>query len=207
MGYPAKLKTTSLYPTLVRLYPRAFRDHFETTMVQTFDDMLENEETKYGRLKVWVRTIADLPMSAGREHITNGGEINMNRNIKLILGAATAAIIIVGAGSYWAGNLHARQNIGIEHVTTSQLGDAMQQDSFFSSYGSAALLFKGAVSTIKSGNNVTLVTFASNRPFNVACQFPTSISVKTGQTISVIAPGGSAERQKSGVLLHNCSLN
>jgi len=207
MRHTARPKPSSLYATLVRIYPQSFRTHYGTTMVQTFDDLLDSEATKIGRLKVWVRTLTDLPFSAGKEYVTNGKDITMNKTIKLILGAAVLAIFIVGAGSYWAGNLHARQSIGIEHVTASQLGDAMQQDNFFSSYGSAALLFKGMVYSIKTGNNVTLVTFATNRPFNVVCQFPANLSVKTGQTISVIAPGGSAERQKSGVLLHNCSLN
>jgi hypothetical protein len=207
MGHTARPKLSSLYATLVHIYPQSFRSHYGTTMVQTFDDMLDSESTKVGRLKVWARTLTDLPLSAGKEYVTNGKEINMNKSIKLLLGAAVLAVIIVGAGSYWAGNLHARQSIGIERVTTSQLGDAMQQDNFFSSYGSAALLFKATASDIKNGSNVTLVTFATNRPFNVVCQFPSNLSVKTGQTISVIASGGSAERQKSGVLLHNCSLN
>jgi len=207
MGHTARPKPSGVYSTLVRIYPQSFRDHYGTTMVQTFDDMLDSESTKLGRLKIWTRTLTDLPFSAGKEYVTNGRETNMNKTIKLLLGGAFLVILILGAGSYWAGNLHARQNIGIEHVTASQLGDAMQQDNFFSSYGSAALLFKGTVSNVKNGNNVSLVTFATNHPFNVICQFPSNLSVKTGQTISVIAPGGTAERQKSGVLLHNCSLN
>lgn len=207
MGYPAKPKPNGLYAALVRIYPQPFRNHYGTTMIQTFDDMLESEPTQVGRIKVWMRTLTDLPVSAGREYITNGMGVIMSRNMKLLLVAAIAAMIILGFGSYWAGNLHARQNIGIERVTTAQLGDAMQQDNFFSSYGSAALLFNGTVASFKDGSNVTLVTFASSDSFNVICQFPSHTSIKAGQTISVAAPGGSAERQKAGVLLHNCSLN
>jgi hypothetical protein len=207
MGYPARPKPTNLYATLVHIYPKTFRTRYGTTMIQTFDDMLEHEQTTLGRLKVWARTLVDLPVSAGKEHITNGKGIHMHRNMKLVLGAAIVAIILVGAGSYWAGNLHARQSIGIERVTTAQLADAMQQDTFFSSYGSAALLFQGTVSSIKYGNSATLVTFASTRPFKVVCQFPSHISTQVGQKIAVAAPGGSAERQTAGVLLHSCTIN
>lgn len=207
MGLIAKPTRGAVYGALVHIYPQSFRKYYETTMVQTFDDMLEGEQTKFGRGRIWVRALIDLPSSAMKEHVTNGRGITMNRNIKLLLGAALTAIIIVGAGSYWAGTLRARQSIGIEHVTTAQLGDAMQQDDFFNSYGSAALLFTGKVASFKNGSNVTLVAFATNRPYNVVCQFPLRMSVKIGQTISVAAPGGSAERQKAGVLLPNCTQN
>ena len=207
MGLIVKPRRTGVYGALVRIYPQSFRNRFGTTMVQTFEDMLKSEQTKLGRLKVWARTLIDLPFSATKEYATNGKEVTMDRNIKLLLGATILAIVIVGVGSYWAGSLHSRQTIGIDRVSIAQLGDAMQQDDFYSSYGDSALLFSGTVASFKDDNTVTSVAFATNRPYNVVCQFPSHTAVKLGQTISVAAPGGSAERQKAGVLLHNCSLN
>lgn len=207
MGYTARSKRRDVYGKLINIYPRTFRNYYGPTMVQTFDDMLAGEKTQMGRIKVWTRALLDLPSSAVKEHITNGKELTMNRDFKLLLAASLVAILIVGAGSFWFGNLRAHQNIGIERVTTTQLADAMQRDSFYSSYGSAALLFSGKVSHVESGNNVTLVTFETSGPYSLTCQFPTNISVKNGQTFSVAAPGGSAEREKASVLLHDCVQN
>lgn len=173
-------------------------------MEQTLEDMLLSESSRFGRLKVWTRTLADLPLDATKERLTNGEETVMNRNMKYLLGAAIAAIIIVGVGSFWFGGLQAKQHVGIAHVNVAQLGDAMQQDDFYSTYGNVALLFSAKVATVTQGGQTTLVTFASAAPFHVSCQFPAATTLKTGQTVSVAAPGGSATRQKSGVLLHDC---
>lgn len=175
-------------------------------MVQTFDDMLNNEPSRTGRWLIWLRTILDLPTSAAREYLTNEGDI-MNRNTKLIAACSLLAVIIVGLGSFWFGSLRARQSIGIERVTAAQLADAMQQDNFYSSYGNSALLFSAKVLAVRQSNNASLVKFATNRPYSVTCQFPSTQPVKPGQTISVVAPGGNADRQKTGVLLHDCVNN
>lgn len=176
-------------------------------MVQTFDDMLDCESTRLGRFRVWTRTLLDLPYSAVKEHITNGKEFKMTRNFKLLITASISAILIVGLSSFWFGVLHARRNVAIQQVSVAQLGDAMQQDDFYSTYGDGALIFKAKASAIKQDSQVTLVTFATNRPFSATCQFPTNIRIKAGQMISVAAPGGSAVRESTGVLFHNCVEN
>ncbi len=207
MGSIVKPSHEGIYGTLLHIYPQSFRKHYGTIMVQTFDDMLENERSSIGRLRIWTITLMDMPFSAAKEHITNGGGISMNRNFKLLLGAALAAILIAGAGSWWLGSLHARRNVGIERVTPAQLADAMQQDSFYSAYGDTAVLFSGKVLSVTEHNNTTLVTFTTGRPYSVTCQFASNVSVKNDQTLSIAAPAGSAERQTSGVLLHNCLIN
>lgn len=207
MGFIVRPKPVGIYGTLLHVYPQSFRKHYGTTMMQTFDDMLEDEHTSIGRLRIWTITLLDMPFSAAKEHITNGGGITMNRNFKLLLGAALAAILIVGAGSWWFGYLHARENVGIERVGVAQLADAMQQDDFYSTYGDAAVLFTGKVASVKMKDNASLVSFSTGRPYNVVCQFPRAVAYKIGQTISVAAPAGSAAREAHGVLLHDCVDN
>jgi hypothetical protein len=201
----AKTKPVSLYGSLLRLYPQKFQAQYGIAMQQTFDDMLDDESTTIGRLEIWIRTLINLPFSAAKEHINNGGGLTMTRNTKL--GCLVAAIFVAGGGSWWFGNLHARQTVGIERVTVAQLADAMQQDDFYSSYGDAAVLFSAKASSITAHNNAALVTFETGRPYSVTCQFASNVSVKSGQTLSIAAPAGSAERQTKGVLLHNCLLN
>lgn len=202
----AKTKTVSLYGSLLRLYPQTFQAQYRVTMQQTFDDMLDGESTIIGRLGVWIRTLVDLPFSAAKEHIIKGGGLTMTRNIKLLVGCLIAAIFVVGGGSWWFGYLHARQTVGIERVTVAQLADAMQQDGFYSTYGDAAVLFNAKVVSVSKHDNAALVT-ETGRPYSVICQFASNVSVSIGQTISIAAPAGSAERQTRGVLLHNCLVN
>ncbi|HVX58301.1 MAG TPA: hypothetical protein VG964_01020 [Candidatus Saccharimonadales bacterium] len=201
------LKSTGVYAALLRAYPRSFREHYGGTMVQTFDDMLDGEPSWFGRSLIWVRTLINLPFSATREHLVSKEELNMNRNMKLFITTTVIAILIVGMGSFWFGNLHARQATGVEKVSAAQLADAMQKDDFYSQYGDSAVVFNAKVASITHGKNAALVTFTTNRPYSVTCQFPQNIAAKNGQNMSIVAPAGSAERQKHGVLLHDCVEN
>jgi hypothetical protein len=207
MGSTAKTKPVRFYGSLLRLYPQTFQAHYSATMRQTFADMLDNESTVSGRLKIWMRTLIDLPFSAAKEHITNGGGFTMARNTKLLVGCLIAAIFVAGGGSWWLGYLHARQTVGIERVTAAQLANAMQQDGFYSAYGDAAVLFSAKVSSVTEHDNAASVTFSTGRPYSVTCQFAGNVSAKSGQILSIAAPAGSAERQVHGVLLHNCLVN
>jgi hypothetical protein len=204
MGYLSKPKPVSIYATLIHVYPLSFRRYYATTMVQTFDDMLSSEDSWAGQAHIWLRTLADLPVNAVKEHIKDEGGFFMNRDLKRLIAVSLVAVVIVGAGAYWFGTLRARQTIAVQRVGVAQIADAMQQDDFYSSYGDSALLFSGAVASSKQGMNATLVTFSTGRPYSVTCQFPVNLTVKTGQVVSIAAPAGSAERQPKGVLLHDC---
>lgn len=207
MGSTVKTKHRGIYVSLLRVYPQTFQAQYSVTMQQTFDDMLEGESTTFGRLRVWLRTFLDLPFSAAKEHITNGGELTMTRNIKLLVSCLIVAVFVVGAGSWWFGYLHARRTVGVERVTVAQLADAMQQDGFYSAYGDAAVLFNAKVDSVTQHNGAALVTFTTGRPYSVTCQFASNVSIKSGQMVSIAAPAGSAERQSNSVLLHNCLIN
>ena len=207
MGFIVKPKSSDVYGALIHLYPQSFQKYYGTTMKQTFDDLLDAEESSLGRIKVWARAVLDLPLSAAKEHLINGKDFVMNRNTKLLIISALIAIVIVGLASFWEGNLKARSTVVVERVTVSQLADAMQQDGFYSTYGDTAVLFSGKIESIKVKDNASLVTFVTGRPYSVVCQFPTAVTYKSGQTISVAAPAGSAERLSQGVLLHECISN
>lgn len=207
MGSMVKSRSSNAYGSLLRLYPLSFRQHYAVTMQQTFDDMLNGETNKLGRMRVWATTMVDLPLSAGKEHITNGKELSMNRNTKIIIGIVALILLLANAGSFWFGNLHARNSIGVEKVTVSQLADAMQQDDFYSTYGNTAVLFSGKVESVTTQGNAALATFNTGRPYSLTCQFASAISLKQGDVVSIAAPAGSAERQPHGVFLHNCLRN
>ena len=203
MRHTSKIFGVEVYSKLLYLYPVRYRQQYARPMVQTFDDMLDGEASKLARVAIWGRTLVDLPASATKEHLTNGANITMSRNVKIILAGVVVLLLIANIGSYWFGNLHARQVAGIQRVTPAEMADAMQQDNFYSNYGGAALLFSGTITSINEKNGMSLAVINTGRPYSVTCQFTTPVS--SGETISIAAPGGSAERLPQGVLLHNCT--
>ena len=52
-----------LYERFLSLYPKAYRDLYGRQMVQTLSDMLDDQPKTLGRLAVWTRVSADLPIS------------------------------------------------------------------------------------------------------------------------------------------------
>ena len=206
MGFIVKPKPGDIYGAFIHLYPRSFQKHYGQTMQQTFVDLLEGESSKRERFGIWVRTLGELPVSAAKEHLTNGRDSDM-KNMKALLLGATIAVFMVGLAAFWAGNQNAKRAMGVVRVTSAQLADAMQQDDFYSNYGGAAVLFNGKVASVTVNNDASLVTFNTGRPFNVVCQFPEAVSYTQGQVVAVAAPAGSAERQPHGVLLHDCLAN
>lgn len=204
MGFT--LSSVDVYAKLIGLYPESYRRRYAQPMVQTFDDMLEAEQSKIGRAAIWIRVLRDLPGSALREHITNGKGVAMSRNLKILLASVAVLLLLANGASFWFGILHARQAVGIERVTTTQLADAMKHDGFYSEYGNAALLFTGQVVATKQQGNVTIATFKTDSSYSLECQF-SNIQLNIGQSISVAAPGGNASRLVNGVLLHDCMQN
>ncbi|HUQ40352.1 MAG TPA: hypothetical protein VM030_09365 [Acidimicrobiales bacterium] len=54
-----------VYGSLLRLYPRPFREYYGTDMLQLFADQLGDE----GRSRVWVRAIVDLALTVPTRHM------------------------------------------------------------------------------------------------------------------------------------------
>jgi hypothetical protein len=175
-------------------------------MAQTFKDMLEHQPSYAGRLMVWTRTLVNLPYSAFAQHMNIRGGFVMTRRMMALLGGGIIALIIVALGSFWFGHLKAEQSVSIARVSVSTLGNAMQQDHFYSDYGNAAMLFSAPVSSVNAQNNLYIVGFKTHSIYNVTCLFMTSPKAKVGQKLSVIAPGGQAIRQPHGVLLRSCEV-
>ncbi|HXH26579.1 MAG TPA: hypothetical protein VNG90_01660 [Candidatus Acidoferrum sp.] len=198
-------RPSEFYAKLVGIYPASYRQKYGQPMVQTFDDMLEAEPSSLGKFLIWTRTLWDLPSSALKEHLTNGKGMNMSRNMKLFLAGIAIALLLANGASYWFGVLQARQGIGIERVTPTQLADAMEHDAFYSQYANSAFLFTGQVTAVQQ-SGVTTATFKTDHSYSVQCQF-SNTELAVGDTISVAAAGGNAVRLPHGVLLHNCLKN
>lgn len=51
------------YEKLLKLYPKAYRDKYGAEMLQTLEDMLDDQPSSSGRAMVWLRTCLDLPLN------------------------------------------------------------------------------------------------------------------------------------------------
>ncbi len=209
MGFTVNRRAAEIYGKLLVLYPANYRKRYSDPMVQTFDDMLKGEDSHLGKAVIWLRALLDLPMSAVKEHLTSGKglEMKMSRNVKILFSGVVLVLLLANGFSWWFGNLHSRQTSGISQVSVAQIAEAMQDDHFFNSYGNTTLLFRANVADIQSQSKGVLVTFQSNQAYSVSCLFPDDGQIGKGSSLSVAAPGGSAERQPHGVLLHKCVTN
>jgi uncharacterized protein (UPF0305 family) len=63
----------STYKQALKLLPPAYRDHYAEPMIQTLEDMLKDQSSSVARAQVWLRTMADLPITASYQYIHEGG--------------------------------------------------------------------------------------------------------------------------------------
>lgn len=68
-------KRFPVYARLLQLYPMAYRRRYADEMLQTTADMLDAASTRFGRLAVWSRVVADLPVNIGRQQLNYAGGI------------------------------------------------------------------------------------------------------------------------------------
>jgi hypothetical protein len=65
-----------LYTLLLLIYPRSFRREYGELMVQLFRDLMRDgirQRGCLGVIKVWWRVVAELPATAGQQHLLAWG--------------------------------------------------------------------------------------------------------------------------------------
>jgi hypothetical protein len=90
-------RATSVYETLLRLYPRSHRQAYGPLMVQLFRDQYR-DACRLGKPRsssLWLRTLADVVRSALREQLTQ--QIHDMKNISL--GTLSLILFVVGVGT------------------------------------------------------------------------------------------------------------
>ncbi len=76
-------KAIRIYSLLLNLYPRSYLKEYKNLMVQTFRNMLEDNND----FKVWLRVAKELPVNLLDEHLENikGGTMKLKNNSRLII--------------------------------------------------------------------------------------------------------------------------
>jgi len=121
--------------------------------------------------------------------------------------AVVLLVIVLALGSYFLGDKHGVETMSVKRVNPTQIAEAMKGDHFYSDYRENSLLVSGTVSTISKNNGDVTVGFDTTSSFRVLCDFDnTTASFHSGDNITALSEGGSAQRQPSAVLLKNCVL-
>ncbi len=68
-------KRFPIYSRLLRLYPNAYRERYQTEMLRTLADMLDGAATEPERFRIWVRSAVDLPLSIAQQNLITAGEV------------------------------------------------------------------------------------------------------------------------------------
>jgi hypothetical protein len=85
--------SVQIYRALLVAYPKKFREHYETQMVQVFRDSFREAYHRHripGVLDLWLHTFADLVFTALIERLTEGSQIMFSPKVALWGGLASA---------------------------------------------------------------------------------------------------------------------
>ena len=117
------------------------------------------------------------------------------------------AAVVVFVAAFFLGDKHGVENMSFKQVIPDQLGSAMKDDHFYSSYRENTLLVDGTVASVESSSNNSIASFKTTSSYSVSCDFGRLMpTIRTGDKIIVITEGATAVRQPSGVMLKNCVL-
>jgi hypothetical protein len=89
-----------VYRALLHLYPKSHRRAYGRQMVQTLDDILSEQEGRYGRFTVWLRVFFELPINIIEENLNSRGDMSVNKLTKISnrqLIYMVLAILVIGS--------------------------------------------------------------------------------------------------------------
>lgn len=126
-------------------------------------------------------------------------------NKLIIISISVFILIIVLLVSSYIGDMYALGHLTFKEVTPTQLASAMREDDFYPSYRENTLLFSGLVTSSTTQNGTTIINLKSSDSYRVNCELLVqSQNIKVGETYKFESEAYQAERQPTGVLLHNC---
>jgi hypothetical protein len=127
--------------------------------------------------------------------------------VRWIVGGMMAMVLISAAAliAFFLGDSYAVQSFNVERATPTQLGNAMQADTFYSSYRNATVLFSGSVVSVSHKSGSQTLNLMTGSAYAVQCrmQQPDRF-LHAGVRAVLISEGGSAQRESHGVLLTGC---
>ena len=133
--------------------------------------------------------------------------VYMARRRIIITAALVLFLIIFGGVLYFLGDKHGVESMTFKRTDPTPLANAMKNDNFYTSYRDNTLLVTGTTKSVSQTAKGIQVVFKTNSSYSVTCNFGSkNPGLRANQTVTVLAQGGSAERQPAGVLLTVCTI-
>jgi hypothetical protein len=89
----SRLGTT--YKQVVRLLPAAYREQYGEPMIQMLEDMLDDQPSLVAKVRVWLRAMLDLPITATYQYAQLGGATMNQLPNYAKQGTAISAVLLI----------------------------------------------------------------------------------------------------------------
>ena len=125
--------------------------------------------------------------------------------IAIALGCVAVAV----AASWSLGRQRALGSLAFVDVSAADVAQAMQDDHFFSDYGGKVLVVHGPAASVHSDGSGYTVSLGTGTAFGLTCTVTSPPGVRppaVGSVITIVAPGGTAQREPSSVDLPDCRI-
>ena len=116
-------------------------------------------------------------------------------------------VVVATVTAWMLGRQHALTNLAFVDVSASTAAGAMQDDHFYSDYGDKVLVVRGTVAHVQSAAGGLLVDLRTGTAYGLTCTVTGPApgpEPSVGATVSLVAMGGTAEREPSSVNLPDC---
>jgi hypothetical protein len=125
----------------------------------------------------------------------------------VVLAIGFATVIVAAVASWMLGRQHSLTNLAFVDVSASTAARAMQDDHFYSDYGDKVLVVHGTVANVQNTTGGRRIALRTDATFGLTCLIPSPAAgpqPTVGANVSVVALGGSAQRESSSVDLPDC---
>jgi hypothetical protein len=126
-----------------------------------------------------------------------------------LLALSLAIVVVAIAASSWIARQRALEQLSFVDVSASTAARAMKDDHFYSDYGDKVIVIRGTVASVHNAGNEVVVSLQTDSSFGLTCTLTeprTGTKPVVGDDISLVAPGGAAQRESSSVSLPLCRL-
>ena len=126
-------------------------------------------------------------------------------NKLLLVFVAVLVLTMIALIAAYMGDMYGLRNLAFKDVTTNQLASAMREDRFWYTYRENTLIFSGTIISLNQQPGRVVVGLRTTDSYGVSCELASGNgNLKIGRTLKFEAETYQAERQPSGVLLHQC---
>jgi len=127
----------------------------------------------------------------------------------VVLAIGLGCVVVAAAASWTLGRQRALGSLAFVDVSAGDAAQSMQDDHFFSDYGDKILVVHGTVANVHAAGSGYAVSLGTGTSFGLTCTVTSPAGVgqpAAGSVITVVAPGGTAQRGPSSVDLPDCRV-